>query len=394
MADKALNIIIFMGLVEGPDYYSKRFIEYLTEREIPYYVADAKKPETYMSEELDVIASKPNTVMFTFNNVGLMLNMSNGENFWKKNRIPVFDNILDHPRLFFDSMLDPKCDLHVFTLDMNHKSFIERFYPKVTSVYFSPNGGTEINSQKSFCERDIDVLCMCDCNERYLKIDEKDFADGGEAFFSSVIKYLIENTDTSTEQAIERFFKESQIDISYDSLYQLNIKYAGNIESIVRRHFKLEGIKALDEAGVHVDVYGVGWEDEDYHFSDNIILHDRIKVEAIMDLIGNSKISLCYVPWFKKGCSEKNFDSMLNGALCVSDRSEYLMNHYTDGYNIVYFDLNNPKQMATDIRWLLNNQNEAERIAKQGYITAKKYDTWKNRFDNIIETFYQVLSEN
>lgn len=382
-----------MGLVEGPDYYSKRFIEYLIDRGIPYYVADAKKPETYMSEDLDLIASRPNTVMFTFNNVGLMLNLWNGENFWKKNQIPVFDHILDHPRLYYDSMLDPQCDLYTFTLDQDHKSFIERFYPKVKAVYFAPNGGTEINKQKSFCERDIDVLCMCDCNEKYLKIDEEDFADGEESFFTSVIMHMIANPETSTENAIEWYFDNIKTTVSDERLYQLSIKYAGNIENIVRRYFKLEGIKALDEAGVHVDIYGVGWEDEDYHFSDNIIIHDRIKREVLMNMIGNAKISLCYIPWFKKGCSEKNFDSMLNGSLCVSDRSEYLMDHYKDGYNIVYFDLDNPAQMASDVRWLLNNPKEAERIAKEGYNTAKKYDTWNNRFDNMIRTFCRVLSD-
>lgn len=392
MLAKDLRIVIFMGLVEGPDYYTERFIDYLKEKSIPYYVADAKRPETYTSRELDEFVSNPNTVMFTYNNVGLKLNTDKGENFWKKNNVPIFDYILDHPRLFSDSMLDPEYDLFVFTLDKDHKEFIERYYPRVKAAYFSPNGGTEINKQKEYHERDIDVIYMGDCNEMQLQLNAEEFEDGGREFYSAIMKSLIEDNEISTEKAIETYFIGSGVKLTDDVLLQLNVNYATHIENAVRRYYKLEGIKALDDVGVHVDIYGLDWEDEDYPFSDNITIHERIRVEELMDLIGRARISLCFVPWFKKGCSEKNFDSMLNGALCVTDRSEYLLEHYKDGYNIIYFDLNNPTQMAADIRWLLDNPDEAEIIAKRGFNTAKMYDTWNNRFDNVIRTMVDVLS--
>lgn len=178
--------------------------------------------------------------------------------------------------------------------------------------------------------------------------------------------------------------------MSDDVLLELNIKYAGYVEGMVRRHYKLECMKALDDAGIHVNVFGDGWVDDDYIFSDNIVLHERIKVDKLMDLIGQAKISLCFIPWYKKGCSEKNFDSMLNGALCVTDRSEYLEKNYKDGYNIVFFDLNSPEQMAADIRWLLDNPDEAEKIARRGYYTARKYDTWKCRFVKVLEIMHDI----
>ena len=76
---------------------------------------------------------------------------------------------------------------------------------------------------------------------------------------------------------------------------------------------------------------------------------------------------------------------MLNGALCVSDHSEYLDDHYKDGENIIYFDLNNPKQMALDVKWLLEHPDAAQMIATRGYKTAKTYDQWENRFEHVLE---------
>lgn len=393
MEKKDINIIIFMGMVEGPDYYSGRFIDYLDNKSISYYVVDAKNPSTYFSTKFDEFSSRPNVAMFTFNNVGLMLNESNGDNYWKKHGIPVFDYILDHPRNFYDSMLEPQSDLYIFTLDENHMNFIKRFYFKVKKVWFSPNGGTKMPDQIDYEQRDIDVIYMGNCNVGRMLYDAEDFEDGGLDFNNRSVKYLIEHPMSSTEEAVEYYFKSLNMDVTGDKLLDLNIKYAGCIESLVRRYYKLEGIKALDEAGVHVVVYGDGWYDRDYRFSDNITINSRIHVDTMMTMINRAKISLCYIPWFKKGCSEKNFDSMLNGAVCVSDRSEYLERNYTDGYNIVYFDLNNPAQMAADVKWLLENRTEAKRIAERGCDTAGKFDTWENRFDNVVSRICEVLDD-
>lgn len=133
--ENKINILIFLGMREGLDYYSRCFADYLEKNSVPYYIADAGRPETYLSREFDDFAMRPNTLMFTMNNVGLMLRVE-GENYWKKHNIPVFDYIVDHPRNFNDSMLNPECDLYVFTLDRDHKDFIDRFYPKIKKSFF------------------------------------------------------------------------------------------------------------------------------------------------------------------------------------------------------------------------------------------------------------------
>ncbi len=67
--------------------------------------------------------------------------------------------------------------------------------------------------------------------------------------------------------------------------------------------------------------------------------------------------------------------------------------YYTDGYNIVYFDLANPVQMPADVKWLLNNPDAASKIAQRGYETAKIYDDWNNRFEYVLEIMEKVVSE-
>lgn len=382
---KTFNVVVFLGDLIGPVYYIKRFIGILQKKEIPYYVAEKTYEKSYNCKEFFEFASRPNTVMVTFNNVGIMLNATNGNNYWKELNIPVFDYIVDHPRNYGDVMLEPPCELIVFTLDKDHVDYIKRYFPHVEPI-FSPNGGTEVNSSKPIKDRTIDVLYMGSCQSKIHTFPSlKGFGDNGNDFYTWCITSLIKNPMWSTEYAIDQYFVHAGYPVDEHTLYTLKSNISLYIECYVRRMYKLEGIKALDDEGIHVDIYGDHWEDEEYPFSDNIVIHQRVDRETMMELVGGAKISLCFIPWFKKGCSEKNFDSMLNGAVCVSDHSEYLDDHYKDGENIIYFDLNNPKQMALDIKWLLEHPDAAQMIATRGFKTAKIYDQWENRFEHVLE---------
>ena len=154
------NIILSFGKHDGLIFFMEQFAKYLEAKKVNYLVVDFTNPQSYGSEEVEKFVNQSNVVMFTFNNVGIKFSYNNGENVWKYRNIPVFDYIVDHPRNFDDSMENPPCDLYVFTLDKDHKKFIERFYPKVKNVYFSPNGGVDMNSYLPFSKRPIDVIYM------------------------------------------------------------------------------------------------------------------------------------------------------------------------------------------------------------------------------------------
>ena len=205
---------------------------------------------------------------------------------------------------------------------------------------------------------------------------------------------MLNDPSLSTDDAIALYLKTNNINLSEEEKYYLITLTSNEIEHTLRHKTKLEGIKALDEAGVHVEIFGSSWIDPEYPFSDNITIHEWIDINDLLPMICNAKISLCFIPWFKKGCSEKNFDAMLNGSLCVTDSSDYLRKNYKDGYNLIFFDLNNPAQMAADVKWLLDNPQTAAAIAAKGYETASKYDTWDNRFEDILAKMFEVIAGN
>ncbi|MDC7293604.1 glycosyltransferase [Butyrivibrio sp. DSM 10294] len=388
-----INIIVFKGMLKTVDYFIDQLIKYCHSNSINIYVADANIQESYNSEAFHNFSNRPNTVMYTINNVGIRLESNDGINYWKRHNIPVFDHLVDHPRNYDDALLKPFCDTYALCLDLEHIQFIKEYYPLVKDTFFFPNGGTEVDNSIPFEERPIDVLYMGSCQENIPSFPSiKLFEDNGASFYSSTISLLLKNTNLSTAEAISLYLDSTNISPSKDILLELNLNYAGLIESIARRLTKLSGMKALDDMRIKVEIFGGNsWIDEAYPFSDNITIHDRISPEELMPYIGKAKISLCFIPWYKQGCSEKNFDSMLNGALCVTDRSSYLEMNYRDGENIIYFDLSNPAQMAADVKWLLEHPSAASIIAQRGYETAKAHDSWDVRFAELISTMRDVI---
>lgn len=381
------KLIFFYCPLDALRYFMDELAKCADERGIEYIIADVSKPDTYNISRLDdFISDTIPTFMFTMNQAGIMLFDNNG-NYWKNRGITVFDFIQDHPRNYEDVLLNPPCDIKALSLDENNIEFIKRFYTGIKDVFFFPNGGTEVRGFIPFKDRSIDVLYMGGCQQPvdgFPKING--LPDDGLPFFLDVIEKLKTDSYLTTEEAIEEWFKERNIPVTEDALLTLNLSAAPYIENAIRRYFKLLGMHALDDAGIHVEIYGGdSWIDPQNPFSDNIHINPRISSAEVNNIISDAKISLCYIPWYKKGCSEKNFDSMLNGALCVSDRSTYLSEHYKDGENIVFFDMNDPGQMAADVKWLLEHDDLAERVAKNGYETAKNYDSWKIRFDYFVD---------
>ncbi|MCR4746671.1 MAG: glycosyltransferase, partial [Lachnospiraceae bacterium] len=275
--------------------------------------------------------------------------------------------------------------------DENHIKFIKEFYPNVKNTFFITQGGRKSENLISLAERPIDVIYMGSQTAFHGFPAISFLSDNGSDLYSYCVNFLFSDNSKTAHEAIKKYLSEKNIELSDSDFFELNHDCADSITNYVRREYKFLGMHALDQAGIHVDVYGGdSWVDSENSYSPNIKLHERVDIEELLKKASQSKISLCFVPWFKKGCSEKNFDSMLNGALCISDRSEYLDEHYQDGKNIIYFDLNNPAQMAADVKWLLEHIDAAEQIAQKGYETALKYDSADIMYEKIYNLMNQI----
>ena len=248
---KDLHIIVFTGVHPVLSFFVEQFIVFLKENAIDYYIANADDSHTYNCKSFDQFMSQKNTVVFMYNNIGLGLLLNDGDSIWKSYDVPVFDYLVDHPRYFADSLKTPLCDIYVFALDRDHVQFMEEHYNLLKGIFFSPNGGTEVNAEKNFSDRKIDVLYTGSCQakvESYPQVDI--FADGGVDFYNKTIHTLVEFPNLSTDVAIENYLATNDISLSKQEEFSLIEDTSWYIENTVRRFFKLE----VPRSQVHLQV--------------------------------------------------------------------------------------------------------------------------------------------
>ena len=95
--------------------------------------------------------------------------------------------------------------------------------------------------------------------------------------------------------------------------------------------------------------------------------------------ISRAKISLNVMPWFKDGAHDRIFNSMLNGAVCLSDGSRYLDEILHDGKDYRLYDLAHLEKLPDMVHDILSNRVKWEQMQKNAYTLASKKHTWADR---------------
>jgi glycosyltransferase involved in cell wall biosynthesis len=151
------------------------------------------------------------------------------------------------------------------------------------------------------------------------------------------------------------------------------------IDLYVRFYFRGLVIKTLAENGIPVHVYGSGWNLLECKNPENIIVGGPQNSMGCLQAIADSKISLNVMPWFKDGVHDRVFNSMLNGALCLSDTSLWMKDNLVDGKEIVYYSLSEINKLPQIVNSLLSNTEKMQKIIQQGYTKANNLHTWASR---------------
>lgn len=218
-------------------------------------------------------------------------------------------------------------------------------------------------------------------------------------FYESVLEYLIENPDVTIDEAAESFLKRELGDISDEEikLCMPNMMY---VDLAVRFHFRELAIRALADSGLTVLTFGDGYEFLECEHPENIIRHGGVSSEVCLREISRAKISLNVMPWFKEGAHDRVFNTMLNGGVALTDKSEFLSRTFKDKENVLFFDLCTLRDyersnydlsivepMAASIKSLLDNDDKMQSIADAGYSICEEMHTWRERAIEVVKIF-------
>lgn len=391
---KIKKIVLFQGELDTVNLFSDRLRRGFLELGYEIFDFDLRQSAKSLGMLYQSMQEGPITAMIAFNSLFFKMTLPSGENMWEALGIPCINILVDHPYWYHDLLTRMPATGIVLCIDRNHMNYVERFYPNIPAVGFLPHGGASPRTAiKPISERGIDVLyagsLYADRVPRRLDLSAWDFP--AEQICDRSIEYLLAHPEETIEDVLERQLRQDGVILSDEELRRF-ISSCVHVERAVSSHYRERIVGSVAEAGISLNLYGEGWEKCDWIGLPNVHYGGRVAPEKILSLMGDSKIVLNTLPWFKDGGHERVFNAMLCGAVAVSETSKYLEETLpSDAW--VPFDLSSesleafPRRVLT----LLADEEGLEERANASRELALAAHTWEARARELHEDLLSML---
>ena len=300
---------------------------------------------------------------------------------------PKFNYGTDAPIWLSDIMKKCPEDYYILTHDGNYISFIKRYFHNVKDAFLLPPAGDVLPEfkgmnffdgvGKDYEKRPYDVVFLGtfrdykDLTPEQYGIEEE-YRELAERFFSLMEK----EPSLLPEDALHSIVSEDISDSEFLSVFEK----VRPMVSAVAEEYRRRVLMALLDAGIDFHVYGNSWMDfplKDAY--ENLHLHpEAIGDEALREL-SKAKISLNVMFWHKDGFTERVANSMMAGAVLLTDETDCIKSQYEDGKEMLIFELSDIDKMVMRVREYLKSPEKLCNIAENGYKRASAEDTWEER---------------
>ncbi len=313
---------------------------------------------------------------------------SKGINFFEAREIPFINIVVDHPFYYHKFLPFLPKDYTQISVDREHEAYLKRFFPWIKRGPFLPLAGTSLWTEETLPgweDRPVDVVFTGNYSppQRLEKTITR-INDEYTQFYYGIIYDFIEHPRRNMTEVLEEHMMEQVDDIDENGLRD-TLPSMVFIDLYVRHYFRAEVVKTLADAGIKVTCFGSGWEFLDCGHPENILPGRAVDSCECLQQISRAKISLNVMPWFKDGAHDRVFNSMLNGAVCVTDWSRYMEEELRDGKDVLFYELGELQKLPGQVMELLEDRGRWERIQRQAFRTAKEGHTWEHRARRIHE---------
>lgn len=404
------RIVMVVGGVETLEYFSYQMGKTFSQMGYLVFYYDLKN-EIQSAKRLKKFIRTGETVLVTFNFEGLEKEpgvYKEGLGYiWDAYRIPCYNIAVDHPYYYHERLADLPKEYHHISIDRFQEAYFKEFYPEYHHLGFLPLAGTELEvedktelqdaldieeseaTKKSEGERKqgryMDVIMTGNytppsvCEEHIHWINEE-YA----AFYQGIIDDLIAHPNQTVEAAELAACEREMGKTPYDQI-RIAMHRMIFIDLYVRNYWRGEAVKTLVDAGITVDVFGKGWEELKCEKPENLHIHAQTTSLACLQHLQHAKVSLNVMPWFKDGAHDRVFNSILNGAVCVSDKSKYLCEELAEGEGVCYYELEKIGLLPHVVQELLQDERRMQDILSKGIEKVRKNHTWKKRAEQIAD---------
>lgn len=376
------KIVLMTGGTETLEFFSLQLKKGFEALGYKTFLFD-QTTEEESAEKLYDFATAYDTILVTFNFDGIhyetsLFNM-NGVSIWDERKIPCVNMAVDHP-YFYPELFDIHPDIfYEVSIDRYHDRYMKRFYPELMSGTFLPLGGTSLSPNgdyKKMADRKYDICFTGNYTPPEVFDDAINrLGDEYAMFYLEIIHDLITNPDKPDDLTMEEHLKKAIPGITHEEV-KTAIPNMIFIDTYVRCYFRGEVIKTLADAGFKIHCVGKGYDNLRCKHPENLDMNPDELSYGCLEALANSRLSLNVMPWFKDGAHDRIFNSMCNGAVCITDHSKYLDEILTPDENIIFYDLKQLDKLPEIFENALNDTDKLERIQKNAFNFANREHTW------------------
>lgn len=408
------RIVMFEGGVETLAYFAHRMAEQFERMGYSVFFYDLQNEE-HSAKKLRKFIRPRETALVTFNFQGLEketgVYRAGIGYIWDDYGIPCYNIAADHPYFYDDRLRELPKDYHHISIDRRQQAYFREFYPEYRQAGFLPLAGTELATAAASGGAELatdavaaaasggtELAAAAVSGKRYDVILTGNYTklsffepyinwinDEYAAFYRGIIDDLLAHPARTVEEVAlahcEREMGKEPNDQLRIALHKMIF-----IDLYVRNYWRGLAVRTLVNAGITVHVVGKGWEElEDVTQPENLIVHPQTDSLTCLQMLSESKVSLNVMPWFKDGAHDRVFNSILNGAVCVTDTSKYLCEELSEGEGVCYFTLEEIGRLPEIVRELLADEARLRETVERGKKKVREKHTWAKRAETLAE---------
>lgn len=417
------RLLLFEPSVETLHFFSDRIAEEYTAMGYDVRIIRIHEPFFGLNALTEFIIPHE-TVMITFNYHGIqreaIFHTEAGVLLWDLYDVACINIIVDHPFYYYEELRYlPKRYMQI-CIDEDHTDYMHRFYPEIHCGKTMPLAGCayrpEFGSGSSFPEQEdvIDparhfspdnriippvlspakrstsvVFTGCytppDFFLPYMKRNGADY----DAFYHGILDDLLADPDQCIHTVYLRHLNRELPELTKEELKNVMNKMIF-LDLWIRFTFRGEAIRTLLDADIPVHCIGAGWDKLPTKHDERLTHTEYSDTKVCLKALSEAKVSMNVMPWFKRGAHDRIYSSMLNGAVCVTDGSEYLHRHFKDRDTLCYYSLKELHRLPEIVTDLLAHPDTLEDIASRAYTYAKDNLTWK-QFAKDLESYFTIV---
>lgn len=417
------RLLLFQSSVETLHFFSERLAEEFVS--MGYEVRLVRIHEPFFGiEKLKEFIIPHETVMITFNFHGIqreaIFHTPEKVLLWDLYDVACINIIVDHPFYYYEELnYLPKRYLQI-CIDGDHTDYMRRFYPEIVCVETMPLAGCDYRSsfsggkalslkddvtdpatlipnvfresvrQVPIAERSTNVVftgCFTspDFFLPYMKRNGEDY----DAFYHGILDDLLADPDQCIHTVYLRHLNRELPELTDEELKNVMSKMIF-LDLWIRFTFRGKVLQTLLDADIPVHCIGAGWETLPTKKKHLLTHTEYSDTEVCLKAISEAKLSLNVMPWFKRGAHDRIYSSMLNGTVCVTDKSQYLLEHFKDGEMLQYYDLKELGKLPATVTDLIERPDKMQQIADRAQAYAKEKLTWQQYAERLLPYFEEV----